>query len=52
MEGQKSLCNSDPYWISGSTNIELGGTFDYSDYNNSGKLDKVSYYFTKVSTPN
>ena len=42
-EGQKSLCNSDSYWISGSINIGLGETFDFSDYNSSGKLVKVTF---------
>ena len=37
-EGQKSLSNSYPYWIGGSTDIEIGGHLILSDYiaNNSG----------------
>ena len=47
-EGQKSFCNSDSYWISGSISTELGQTFDFSDYNSSGKLVKLCHYFKNV----
>ena len=38
--GQRSLCNSDSYWINGSTNIASGNILNYTtDYitDNSGK---------------
>ena len=50
-EGQKSFCNSDSHWISGSINTELGETFDFSDYNSSGKLVKLCHYFKNVIAP-
>ena len=37
-EGQRSLSNSYPYWINGSTDTEIGGKLNFSNYiaNNSG----------------
>ena len=38
MQGQKTFCNSYPYWINGSTNALPEANLDYTDYfaNNSG----------------
>ena len=55
MEAQKSLCNSDSYWIHGSTDMTVGRTIAFSGYNflNSGKLHRLRLiYFTNVISSN